>query len=224
MQDPANPRRVNLCFVENVADGIDGLWNTNDSNLGGRHYLFVMDSDYNEGVDYDDDANWGPAADVHWAWWPMLRSDATDFATQLASGAGTFTFTPNYVNSPADQFTYSTTAVTRTSGGNALAEIRAVPNPYYGHSAYETKSDVKVVKLINLPDVATIKIFNIAGDHVRTLHKTTDTTHELSWDLKNESGVYVASGVYVYYVEAPGHGDAFGKMAVMLEEERLKEY
>ncbi|MFA7330582.1 MAG: hypothetical protein WC326_05850 [Candidatus Delongbacteria bacterium] len=223
VQDPANPRRLNLCFVEN-ADVADGLWNPNDAELGGRHYLFVMDSDYNGGVDYDDDANWGPAADVHWAWWPMLRSAATDFATQLASGAGTFTFTPNYVNSPADEFTYTTTGVTRSTGEQALREIRAVPNPYYGHSAYETKSDVKVVKLINLPDVATIKIFNIAGDHVRTLQKSADTAHEVSWDLKNEYGVYVASGVYVYYVEAPGHGDTFGKMAVMLEEERLKEY
>jgi hypothetical protein len=221
--DADPPRRLNICFVENAAIA-DGLWNPDDFELGGRHYLFVMNSDYNGGVDYDDDANWGPAADVQWAWWPVLRGNATTFAEMLVSNPGAFTFIPNYVNSPADQFTFTTTGVGRSTGTAALAEVRAVPNPYYGHSAYETKSDVKVVKFTNLPDVATIKLFNIAGDHVKTLQKAANTSHEIAWDLKNEYGVYVASGVYVYYVEAPGQGDSFGKLAVMLEEERLKEY
>ncbi len=85
-------------------------------------------------------------------------------------------------------------------------------------------SDVKVVKFTHLPATATIKIFNIAGDHVKTLEKTDNGLNELAWNLKNEYGVFVASGVYVYYVESPGYGDSFGKLAVMLEEERLKEY
>ena len=83
---------------------------------------------------------------------------------------------------------------------------------------------LKVVKFTSLPEVATIKIFNLAGDHVQTLEKTDDGRNELAWDLKNFYGYFVASGVYVYYVEAPGFGDSFGKLAVILEEERLKEY
>lgn len=221
--DSDPPRRLNLCFVENE-DVADGLWNPDDFDLGGRHYLFVMNSDYNGGVDYDDDANWGPAADVQWALWPILRGNATTFAEMLQSNPGTFTWIPNYVNSPSDEFTWTTSAVSHVVNSASLDDIRVVPNPYYGHSTYETKSDVKVVKFINLPSTATLKIFNIAGDHVTTLYKTPDMGDELSWNLKNDHGVYVASGVYVYYVEAPGYGDGFGKLAVMLEEERLKEY
>lgn len=220
------PRRLNACFVENTNSGdtADLLWNPNNAGLGGRHYLFINNSNYNGGVDYNTDTNRGIETDVLWAWWPILRDESTPFADQLATGAGTFTFVAAQPYTHNDVVTIQTTALDVVQSESALNVVRAVPNPYYGHSAYETKSDVKVVKFTSLPDVATIKLFNIAGDHVRTLHKSANTTHEVSWDLKNEYGVYVASGVYVYYVEAPGYGDSFGKLAVMLEEERLKEY
>jgi hypothetical protein len=232
VEDPANPRRLNLCVVERDSEiPADFMWNPRYADGAGREYVFVNDSDYNGGVDYNQE-NHGTNTDVLWAWWPVLRSDygcpdptsADCFNTMLAARPGRFTWTPNYVNSPADTFAFATTGVSHTTGGDALSEVRVVPNPYYGHSAYETKSDVKVVKFTHLPDVATIKIFNIAGDHVKTIEKAANTSHEISWNLKNEYGVYVASGVYVYFVEAPGYGDTFGKMAVMLEEERLKEY
>jgi hypothetical protein len=229
VEDPDNPRRLNICFVEmddpaDPAFTADDMWNPNDTSLGGREYLFIMNSDYNGAVDYDDDAMWGPAADVQWAWWPKLRGNIATFDEGIASNPGSFIFTPNYVNTVNDSFTFSTTAATHTAGESALADVRVVPNPYYGFSAYETMSDVKVVKFTHLPATATIKIFNIAGDHVKTLEKTDNGLNELAWNLKNEYGVFVASGVYVYYVESPGYGDSFGKLAVMLEEERLKEY
>jgi hypothetical protein len=129
------------------------------------------------------------------------------------------------VNTPADVFSWSTTATTQRMSETTLASVRAVPNPYYGRSSYETKADVKVVKFTNLPANATVKIFNIAGDHIRTLQTTPgSTTFDMPWNLKNESNIYVASGVYVYFVEAPGYGESFGKVAVFLEEERLKDY
>lgn len=226
--DSDPPRQLNICFVEHddpadPAYTADGHWNPDDFDDGSRHYLFIMDSDYNGAVDYDD-TNFGPESDVQWAWWPVLRGNATTFDEMLASSPGAFTFTPNYVNTTADQFSFSTMGHTVVGGSAALDDIRVVPNPYYGYSAYETKSDVKVIKFTHLPETATIKLFNVGGDHVKTLYKEASDGTELSWNLKNEYGVYVASGVYVYYVEAPGLGDTFGKLAVMLEEERLKEY
>ncbi|MCA9787931.1 MAG: hypothetical protein KC488_15380, partial [Candidatus Cloacimonetes bacterium] len=167
MSDPANPRRLNICFVENddpndPSNTADGTWNPNGSSLGGREYLFIMDSDYNGGVDYDDD-NWGPGADVQWAAWILLRSsqtgdcadpnDATGgcFESLLAARPATFSMVPNYVNTTNDVFTWSTTATTAHMSSKTLDAVRAVPNPYYGRSAYETKADVKVVKFTNLP-------------------------------------------------------------------------
>ncbi len=221
------PRQLNACFVEHddpadPAYTADAVWNPNDDALGGRQYLFIMDSDYNGAVDYDDD-NSGPAADVLWALWPRLLYEEDTFDGALAAGPGTFLYIAAQPYTSVDVIHIVTTPLQIMRSTSTLSEILVVPNPYYGHSYYETKSDVKVVKFTRLPETATIKILNIAGDHVRTLYKSPGG-NELSWDLKNEYGIYVASGVYVYYVEAPGYGDTFGKLAVMLEEERLKEY
>ncbi len=83
ISDPASPRRLNISFVEWIDSGIyDGLWNP-DAELGGREYLFIMLSDYNEGADYDDD-NYGLEADVLYACWLCLRSGHPFFETDPA--------------------------------------------------------------------------------------------------------------------------------------------
>jgi hypothetical protein len=235
IEDPANPRRLNVSFVERNSElPANMFWDPRDASTAGREYLFINDSDYNGGVDYDQ-TNHGTNTDVLWAWWPTMRAGYYDpcadptapecFLDNLTAHPGEFVFTPNYVNTPDDVFTLATSTFTQRRSEKTLATVRAVPNPYYGRSSYETKADVKVVKFTNLPANATVKIFNIAGDHVRTLQTTAgSTTFELPWNLKNESNIYVASGVYVYFVEAPGYGESFGKVAVFLEEERLKDY
>src|SRR5437879_13040005 len=59
----------------------------------------------------------------------------------------------------------------------------------------------------------------LAGDLVRTLHKTDPTTSVLPWDLLTERQLPVGSGVYIYHVEAPGIGDVVGR--VRSEERRV---
>jgi hypothetical protein len=39
-----------------------------------------------------------------------------------------------------------------------------------------------------------------------------------------EQGLPVASGIYIYYIEAEGLGSTFGKMAIFMEEERLRTF
>jgi hypothetical protein len=55
---------------------------------------------------------------------------------------------------------------------------------------------------INLPAVATIKIYTAAGDLVRQLEHNDQVRDFERWDLKNGAGQAVASGIYVYRVEA----------------------
>ena len=72
ISNPGSPRRVNICFVENLDSGIyDGVWNPDSSDLGGRENLFIMLSDYNGGIDYDD-YNFGPTADVLYGCWTRV--------------------------------------------------------------------------------------------------------------------------------------------------------
>jgi len=101
-----------------------------------------------------------------------------------------------------------------------LNSVKVVPNPYYGHSQYEMSSYSKRVKFINLPRQCTIRIFTLGGDHVRTLNKN-DTTTEIFWDLETKYGIPVASGMYIWYLDAPGIGTKEGKTAVFIERETL---
>lgn len=90
-------------------------------------------------------------------------------------------------------------------GKDALANVRVVPNPYYAQSAYEGTQIDNYVKLTNLPKTCQIKIYTVNGHLVKTFDKgETDETHntELLWDLKNDAGVPISSGVYIVNVQA----------------------
>ncbi|UCH78765.1 MAG: hypothetical protein JSU81_02110 [Candidatus Coatesbacteria bacterium] len=103
---------------------------------------------------------------------------------------------------------------------NALDRIRVVPNPYVGSADWEewTGSGARLDRLyfMNLPPKCTIRIYTIAGDLVRTLEHHDVAYGAEPWDLTGEAGVLVASGIYVYHVDAPDYGEKIGKFAVLI--------
>jgi len=98
----------------------------------------------------------------------------------------------------------------------ALALINVVPNPYYAFSAYESTSDNSRhqldnrVKITNLPEICTIKIYNISGKLIRT-YKKDNSLYYQDWDLKNNQAIPVASGIYLIHVDVPGVGSTVVK-------------
>jgi len=87
-----------------------------------------------------------------------------------------------------------------------LKEINVVPNPYRAISEYEETQIDNIVKFTNLPEQATIRIYNTNGTLIRTFQKASPLTF-LDWDLKNQVGIPIASGVYLIHVEVPGVGE-----------------
>ena len=76
----------------------------------------------------------------------------------------------------------------------------------------------------HLPDKATIRIFDLSGVLVKTINKN-DQTQFITWNLQNDSGYPVASGVYVVYVDMPTLGATkVLKLAIVQEEQILKVY
>ncbi|MEE9456471.1 MAG: hypothetical protein V3W11_04905 [bacterium] len=103
---------------------------------------------------------------------------------------------------------------------NVMDDIRVVPNPYKGSADWEewTGSGTRLGKIyfMNLPTKCTVRIYTIAGDLVRTMEHNDVTFGALGWDLTGEAGVQVASGIYVYHVDAPDYGEKIGKFAVLV--------
>jgi hypothetical protein len=83
----------------------------------------------------------------------------------------------------------------------ALDNIRIVPNPYYGSSAYEDAQLDNIVKITNLPRRCEINIFMPNGTLVRNINKDNSLTY-LEWDLKNDFNVPIASGIYLIHIDA----------------------
>lgn len=89
---------------------------------------------------------------------------------------------------------------------SALNSINVVPNPYYAFSTYETSKLDNRVKIINLPKICTVKIYDMNGTLIREYKKGDDNTF-LDWDLKNFRNVPIASGTYIIHVDVPGAGE-----------------
>ena len=89
-----------------------------------------------------------------------------------------------------------------TAGPTAnLQTVAVVPNPFRGRESWD-RPDGNEVHFINLPAQARIRIYTVAGDLVRELNHNDPVRDFERWDLKNANGRDVASGIYMYRVEA----------------------
>jgi hypothetical protein len=110
------------------------------------------------------------------------------------------------------------TALSTAEVDSTLNVIGVVPNPYYGFSAYEVNSFSTTVKITNLPAKSTITIYTLDGKYIRQFKRdekpfinpsqtnpgtrSKQIAPDLEWDLKNEKGIPIASGVYLINVNS----------------------
>jgi hypothetical protein len=117
----------------------------------------------------------------------------------------------NPVNDNYPQYYFNTDDIfANTNNGDAakrgLDLINIVPNPYYAFSAYERNQLDNRVKITNLPQKATISIFTLNGTLIRRFKKD-DPLTSLDWDLKNQTAIPIASGLYIIHIDVPGVGE-----------------
>jgi len=80
-----------------------------------------------------------------------------------------------------------------------LRSIGVVPNPFRAAEAWDQPGQSEL-HFINLPVHAVIKIYTVAGDLVAQLNHD-DPVHDYqAWNLKNDRGNDVASGIYMYRI------------------------
>jgi hypothetical protein len=140
----------------------------------------------------------------------------------------TYRFVKYHELRAGDSYAFQTGAV--VTGDQALAKedvnaIKAFPNPYYGVNASETTREVKFITFNHLPAGRTIfRIYNLAGSLVRKLEKNTPDQF-FTWDLLNENGLPVASGIYIVYLDMADLGVTKTlKVAIIQEQQILQRY
>lgn len=97
------------------------------------------------------------------------------------------------------------------TGKQNIDEISVFPNPFF---AGNNSADQNYVRFIGLPTKATVRIFTLSGQLIRKLYKDNQKKF-IDWDLQNESGSIVSSGMYVAHIDMPGIGSKILKVAVV---------
>ena len=228
--DEETGHRLMVGFLENNATGglVDGKYWPPDYSAAGadnvgtqREWFFIFDETYSETPDVALEADiLDDVLPIMWMGTPCRRGD-------VAFSAGDeFEILANHINGPLDVFTYmsvaptSSTAVAKTD----VEQINVFPNPYYGFNARELTRLGKYVTFNHLPSAAVIRIFNLAGVLVKTIQHTNGTQFD-TWNLRNESQLPVASGIYIVYIDMPGlQTTKVLKLALIQEEQILRVY
>jgi hypothetical protein len=104
---------------------------------------------------------------------------------------------------------------------NALDNVQIVPNPYYAYSAYEQNQFENIIKVTNLPARAIVTIYTLDGKFIQQFNRDampiisegnnpalaqSQVAPALEWNLTNNKGIPIASGVYIFHISAPDLG------------------
>lgn len=131
---------------------------------------------------------------------PTLTPTATNSFT--ATWSPTFTRTPTVTNTPT--ITNTPTATPTPTATIPDIDIFSISKNVFNAS---TDGPVSIrVEYTKFPGNYDLKIYNSAGEHIKTLRSTylTSTVDEsYTWDGKNKYGDKCASGIYIFYLEEP---------------------
>ncbi len=231
------PRQLNVAFVENndslwskpdasgfrVFKGrgrIDGKWDPTPALLGGEELLIIFKSTYSD-TPREEYTKVNLArlskTDIMYILW--LRKAGND-SVKWNEG-DILTISPYYPLHT--RRTYEFVAKKQTFDNkmlmkNQLNKLKVFPNPYLGHNRAEKSNLERFVTFSNLPNDFKIRIFSLAGDLIRTINRDyyeANNSPFVKWDLKNDAGIYVASGIYIAHIEIPDVGEKTLKLVIV---------
>ncbi len=225
-----NPRQLNVAFIDADADGI---WNPDTTALAKFQFTYIFASTYDSipNIAYTS-KNLGQgggvtgftSTDIMYAWLPRVKNNngvPAQWATGDVLTVSPYRITrPDFVPGYPVKYSWE---VKGTEFGNkqlASSEINSInvfPNPYYGLSDLEYNDEgARFIYISHLPQVCNIYFYTLDGILVKSINRNqSDPNNSLEkWDLKNESGNNVASGMYLVYVDCKELGTKTLKIAV----------
>ena len=153
--------------------------------------------------------------------------------TQIASvPQGTSTFVDRNVY-PGLQYFYAITAMNPAGEEGKLSQIVDVTIPeeitaspelnldkvIFVPNPYRLNGGTNAMEFRNLPERATIRIYNSSGDLIKQIDHRNNTSIQ-RWDGRNEAGEQISAGIYIYHIETlrsgqKGKNSVSGKFAVI---------
>lgn len=142
----------------------------------------------------------------------------------------------NYPYTPNTIFTFKTSAAGALSSADEkelFDKVNVFPNPLFGFNPATSwtgqvnNPDEPFVTFSNLPTEVTVKIYTLSGQLLRSLNtddKDSPTSPFLRWDLLNENGLRVASGLYLAIVSSPKYGEKVLKFSIVMPQKQLQRY
>ena len=152
---------------------------------------------------------------LSWVSYPLLRPTqtllSTDVTIKLRVNKEYKNFVGSGENGGRPMYSWNMDDIaTVTADKDQLAEalklINVVPNPYNAFSEYERNKLDNRIKIINLPERCTIRIYSSNGKLIRTIKKDSPVTFQ-DWNLTNHANIPVASGMYLIHIEVPEIGE-----------------
>ena len=219
VEDPAAPRQLNAAFFDRGADG-----SRNQStaayhqtyNMAGRDYITVIATPY-------DSTQIHPLTHANTTWVLFFRQSG---ASVWSTGDVLRLQFPSPIVPGEDEFQFTTRAESFSleSARTAVERINVFPNPYYGVNQAETSRHDHFVTFSHLPQKATVRLYDLSGNLVRTLQKD-HPEQFLQWDLNNDNGLPVASGMYIAHIEMPDLNKSKQlKLAIIQEQQFLENF
>jgi len=152
----------------------------------------------------------------------IIKNDVK-FELRVNSQFEEFNAVPNNANEDYNKYEFTIEGQAPDVNNNEVAAsaldlIQVVPNPYYAFSAYENGNNETLVKITNLPAQCEITIYSLDGQLIRRYQRNEDGTNlagtgskqvypAIEWDLKNQKGIQISSGVYIIHINAEGIGE-----------------
>lgn len=213
VDDPANPYQINMTFRDRERNGTERpfyAWNPIQ-----RMYAIIVNSPYDENQVIQ--VSGGPDQFNDPATWVTVH-----YGTNYGLGAVVKITYANPIQIGLDTYRFTTTGPTYSSdqAKQDVDKINVFPNPYYGVNSQEINKYERFVTFNHLPETATIRIFNLAGQLIRTIDKNSASQYQ-RWDLATDSGLPVASGLYVVYVDMPDLGTTKILKAAIIQEQQI---
>jgi hypothetical protein len=135
------------------------------------------------------------------------------------NATGSYVFTPRPRNPSVTGLTLRITAGAPAqyppTAATDLSRVHTVPDPYYVTNPLEISASTKILRFVNLPTQAIIRIYSTSGILVNVITHNDPSGGDATWNLRNRNNQFVASGVYFYHVETPSGQAKVGRFTVV---------